>query len=55
MSRTERKNYRGEEIRDGEHAKRCPEADCDWCGRVWYRVLLDRLWKKELKNWKEDL
>jgi hypothetical protein len=31
MSDTRRRNYRGEPIRDGEHAKRCPEADCDRC------------------------
>lgn len=31
MSDTERKNYRGEEIAEGEHAKKCPELNCEHC------------------------
>ena len=31
LSDTKRRNYRGDPIRDGDHAKRCPEQDCDYC------------------------
>ena len=31
MGNTKRRNYRGDQIRDGGHAKKCPEPDCDYC------------------------
>lgn len=31
MSRTRRKNYQGEEIQEGEHAKKCPSLNCLRC------------------------
>lgn len=31
MSDTRRRNYLGEPIRDGEHAKKCPSLNCDRC------------------------
>lgn len=31
MADTKRQNYRGEPMSDGEHAKRCPETNCNYC------------------------
>lgn len=31
MSRTQRRDWRGRPIRDGQHARRCPEPDCATC------------------------
>jgi hypothetical protein len=43
MGKTRRRNYRGEPIRDGEHAKRCPSLNCPRCvnGRA----------KKQWRRW----
>lgn len=43
MSRTRRTNYRGEPIRDGEHGKKCPEANCNVCGTGYMKRVLRRL------------
>lgn len=31
MSHTQRRNWFGNTIRDGQHAKRCPEKHCAYC------------------------
>ena len=33
MSRTYRRNWRGQPIRDGAHGRRCPERNCSWCAQ----------------------
>lgn len=57
MSRTKRRNWYGKQIRDGEHAKRCPEPDCDYCingeSKYWFKRKFRREQKKELRNGKE--
>lgn len=50
MSRTKRKNWKGETVRDGTYCKRCPEYKCEICRKVWYRKLVDRLLKKEMRE-----
>jgi hypothetical protein len=43
MGKTRRRNYLGETIRDGDHAKRCPSLNCPRCvnGRA----------KKQWRRW----
>ena len=43
MSRTKRRNYKGEPMRDGEHGKKCPSKNCNICGTGWYKRVLRRL------------
>ncbi|HLS00609.1 MAG TPA: hypothetical protein VK054_01285 [Beutenbergiaceae bacterium] len=31
MARTTRTRYDGTPMRDGDHGRRCLEANCDWC------------------------
>lgn len=31
MSRTERSDYRGRPIRDGQHGRHCPSPNCTTC------------------------
>ena len=49
MSHTNRKNWKGQTIKDGEHGKRCPEPDCDYCmnGRQKrpFRRKIRHMWK----------
>lgn len=43
MSRTKRRNYKGEAMRDGQHGKKCPSKNCNMCGTGLYKRVLRRL------------
>ena len=54
MSRTNRKDWRGRPIKDGEHGKRCPEQDCAYCmngeQKRPFRRKVRHMWKKIMKK-----
>lgn len=52
MSRTRRRNYRGEPMRDGGHGKKCPEPNCNICGIGFMKRVLRRKARRE-RNEKE--
>ena len=54
MSRTKRTNYRGEPIRDGEHGKKCPEANCNVCGTGYMKRVLRRLVRRAGRRVRAD-
>ena len=54
MSRTKRTNYRGEPIRDGEHGKKCPEANCNVCGTGYMKRVLRRLARRAGRRVRDD-
>ena len=43
MSRTRRKRFDGVPMRDGDHGKKCPSANCNVCGSGFYKKILRRL------------
>ena len=54
MSRTNRKDWKGRQIHDGEHGKRCPEPNCAYCEhgerKRPFRRKLRHMWKKIMKK-----
>ena len=58
MSRTERKDWKGRPIHDGEHGKRCPEPNCDYCmngqQKRPFRRKMRHILKKVLKRGDEN-
>ena len=54
MSRTSRKNYKEQTIRDGEHGKHCPSNGCNYCvtgeSKFWFKRKFRREQKKIIKG-----
>ena len=48
MSRTKRKNWQDQPIRDGAHGKKCPSDGCNYCvtGK-YYKKLFNRLMRRK--------
>ena len=48
MSRTKRKNWQGQPIRDGAHGKKCPSGGCNYCVTgSYYKKLFNRLARRK--------
>jgi hypothetical protein len=47
MSRTRRRDYKGDPYRDGGHGKRCPEPNCNICGIGFMKRILRRKARRE--------
>jgi hypothetical protein len=54
VSRTNRKDWKGRPIKDGDHGKRCPEPDCAYCKhgeqKRPFRRKVRHMWKKIMKK-----
>ncbi|KAM9867065.1 hypothetical protein ACIFOC_00387 [Leucobacter aridicollis] len=50
MTRTTRRDYTGRKIRDGEHGKKCPSANCNVCGTGFMKRVLRRLERRKGKH-----